>query len=63
MPKLNRKFAGAIALSLDLSLAACGGMPDNRSLYSMKQPVVERSNYSLDLRTGSGGLSVPEKQH
>ncbi len=58
----KRKLAGAIALSLGLSLAACGGMPENRTLYSIKQPVVERSNYIFDVNAGAGGLSVPEQQ-
>ena len=56
MPKaINRKLATAIAISLGLSLSACGGMPTNRSLNSTKQPVVERTNYTLDVRTSGGG--------
>jgi len=63
MPKaINRKFAGAIALSLGLSLAACGGMPDNRSLYSTKQPVVERTNYTFDVQASASGLPISEQQ-
>jgi pilus assembly protein CpaD len=63
MPKaINRKLAGAVALSLGLSLAACGGMPENRSLYSTKQPVVERTNYVLDVQAGPGGLSFAEQR-
>lgn len=58
----NRKLAGALALSLGLTLGACGGMPTNRSLESLNQPVVERTNYTLDLQTGSGGLSIPEQR-
>lgn len=58
-----RKLAGtAIALSLGLVLAGCGGMPDNRSLNSVHQPVVERSNYTFDVTTGSDGLSYPEQR-
>jgi len=59
---INRKLAGAIALSLGLSLAACGGMPENRSLYSTKQPVVERTNYVLDVQANAGGLPISEQQ-
>ncbi|RXZ64084.1 CpaD family pilus assembly protein [Pelagerythrobacter rhizovicinus] len=59
---INRKLAGAIALSLGLSLAACGSMPQNRSLYSTKQPVVERTNYVLDVQATAGGLPIPEQQ-
>ncbi|OZA94163.1 MAG: pilus assembly protein CpaD [Erythrobacter sp. 34-65-8] len=63
MPKaLNRKLATAIAVSLGLSLSACGGMPTNRSLNSTKQPVVERTNYTLDVRTSGNGLAIPEQQ-
>ncbi len=59
---INRHIAGALALSIGLSLSACGGMPENRSLYSTKQPVVERTNYTLDVAAGPGGLSIPEQQ-
>ena len=63
MPKaLKSTFAGAIAISLGLALAGCGGMPTNRTLNSVKQPVVERTNYTLDLQSGSGGLTIPEQQ-
>ena len=63
MPKaINRKFAGALAISLGLSLAACGGMPQNASLYSTKQPVVERTNYTLDVQASPGGLPISEQQ-
>lgn len=59
----NSAAAAAIALSLGLALSACGGdLPHNRSLYSVKQPVVERDNYTLDLSAGAGGLPVPEQQ-
>ena len=55
-------LSAAIALSLGLSLSACGDRPNNTSLYSVKQPVVERSNYTLDVAAGAGGLTVPEQQ-
>ena len=58
----RRNLAGAAALSLGLALAACGGMSDNRSLYSSKQAVVERTNYVLDVQSGPGGLSFAERQ-
>ena len=56
----KRAAATAIALSLGLALSACGDTPNNTSLYSVKQPVVERSNYTLDLASNASGLSVPE---
>ena len=37
-------------------------MPDNGSLNSVNQPVVERTNYTLDVPAGAGGLSAPEQQ-
>lgn len=58
----NRTIAGAVALSLGLGLAGCGQMPMNKSLYSTKQPVVERTNFTFDVRSGAGGLSIPERQ-
>jgi len=57
-----RKAPAALALSLGLALSACGGMAGNRSLDSVHQPVVEKTNYVLDLTTGPGGLSVPEQR-
>jgi pilus assembly protein CpaD len=52
----------ATALTLGLTLAACGGIPTNRQLNSLNQPVVERTNYTLDLTAGPGGLSYPEQR-
>lgn len=56
------KLAGALAISTSLALTACGGMPENRSLYSAKQPVVERTSYVLDLATSPDGLSIAEQR-
>ncbi|MCB2084720.1 MAG: pilus assembly protein CpaD, partial [Sphingomonadaceae bacterium] len=58
----RRIASAAIATSLGLALAGCGGMASNRSLYSMHQPVVERTNYTLDVTTGPGGMSLPEQR-
>lgn len=62
MPKIKANFAGAVAVTFGLSLAACGGMPQNRTVYSTKQAVVERTNYTLDVAAGEAGLSIPEQQ-
>jgi pilus assembly protein CpaD len=51
-----------LALTLGLGLAGCGGMPTNTSLYSVKQPVVERTNMVLDVTTSSAGLPSSEQQ-
>ncbi|MFM5886219.1 MAG: CpaD family pilus assembly protein [Novosphingobium sp.] len=55
----------AITLSLGLALGGCGnGLTGsgNRSLNSIHQPVVERTNYTLDITAGPGGLSLPEQR-
>lgn len=63
MPFANHsKLAGALALSLGLALGACGGMPTNKSLYSLKQPVVERTSFTFDVRTSESGLTISEQQ-
>ncbi|NNC51531.1 MAG: pilus assembly protein CpaD [Erythrobacter sp.] len=60
---ITRKLAAPLAASLALTLGACGGVNmDNRTLYSVKQPVVERSNYTLDVSTSADGLPVSEQQ-
>lgn len=60
---IKRKIAGALALSIALSTAACSGPAwDNSSLYSVRQPVVARTTYTLDVASGYEGLSVPEQQ-
>lgn len=60
----RRAAPSALALSLGLALSACmgGGSMTNNSLESVHQPVVERVNYTLDLTTGPGGLSLPEQR-
>jgi pilus assembly protein CpaD len=60
--RATRPAAAALALTLGLSLAGCVSSPSNRSLDSIKQPVVERTNLSLDLNAGAGGLSIPEEK-
>ena len=58
----RKPAATALALSLALALGACGGVSENRTLYSQKQPVVERTNFTLDLATEQDGLAIPEQQ-
>ncbi|MEO5706018.1 MAG: CpaD family pilus assembly lipoprotein [Alteraurantiacibacter sp.] len=59
----TRKLASCAALSLMLGLGACATAPrmHNTSLESVNQPVVQRSNFSLDLMANSSGLAVPEQ--
>lgn len=59
---MTNKLSPAIALGLGLALAGCGATMENRSLYSVHQPIVERSNYALDVATTPGGLPVAEQQ-
>jgi pilus assembly protein CpaD len=60
---INKAACAAIALSLGLATAACQ-TPGHRnaSLSSVKQPVVERANYMLDLNADSTGLPVTEQR-
>lgn len=55
-------FSSALALSLGLALAACGGVPTNRTVYSTKQPVVERSTVALDVATSPDGMPITEQR-
>ncbi|MCK9542770.1 MAG: CpaD family pilus assembly protein [Novosphingobium sp.] len=57
-----RKAGVACALSLAALVAGCGGIPTNRTVESVHQPVVERTNYTLDLQTGPGGLPYQEQR-
>jgi len=54
----------AVLLVLGAAVAACGtttGAPEiNRSLYSVNQPVVQRTDYVLDLATGPDGVPATE---
>lgn len=56
------KAPATLALALGLALAGCGGMAANRTVESVHQPVVEKTNYVLDLTTGPGGPSLPEQR-
>ena len=60
--RMRQASAIALGLTLSLGLAACGGMPTNRSLYSVKQPVVERTNFTFDVSANAGGLPISEQQ-
>lgn len=52
---MNRILATIAPLALAAALAGCG--PVNRSLESVHQPVVQRSDMSLDLTTAGNGLA------
>jgi len=61
--KSNFKRVGTLALAatLGLGLAGCGGMATNNTVYSTKQAVVERQNFTFDVATNSSGLPVSEQ--
>ena len=58
----NPKLAGALALTLGTVLAGCSAYATNQSLDSLNQPVVERTNYTLDVSSGVDGLPFTEQQ-
>ncbi len=60
--KLAKTPALALAITLGLGVAGCSGMPDNQSLYSTNQPVVERQNYTFDVRSAQSGMNISEQQ-
>lgn len=37
-------------------------MPTNTTLYSTKQPVIERTNFTFDVQAGPDGLAISEQQ-
>ena len=51
----------ALALAASLALAGCGGMPTNRLLDSVHQPVVSHTAYTLDLAASANGLASGEQ--
>ena len=51
-----------IAATLGIALAGCGSMGANTSLYSANQPVVERTNFAIDVNSDSAyGIAGNEK--
>lgn len=56
----NSKFLITVAMAF--GVAGCNSMgTSNTSMYSIHQPVVQRTNYALDVSTGSGGLTDSER--
>jgi pilus assembly protein CpaD len=58
-----RLGTGALAVGIGLMLAGCGGMPTNRTLDNVHQPVVEHTNYTFDLTPSPNGGLDPVQQH
>lgn len=57
-----KPLATALSTALLLALGGCGSMAGNPSLESVHQPVVSRTNYTLDLATTADGLAVAEQR-
>ncbi|MCA1661455.1 MAG: CpaD family pilus assembly protein [Novosphingobium sp.] len=57
--RMFRAIAPALTLALGAGLAGCA---TNRSLESVHQPVVSRSNFTLDVATYGGALALPEQR-
>lgn len=53
--------SATLATVLGLALAGCGGVPSNRTMYSVHQPVVQKSEYTVDLNTSGYGLAAGEQ--
>lgn len=57
-----KSLAGAAALAMSLALGACNQGTTNTGLTPVHQPVVQRTDYALDLAAGAGGLGTSEQQ-
>ena len=55
----NLKFL--ITAGLGFTMAGCGSMGANTSMYSAHQPVVERTNFEIDLNVDGNGLPAAEQ--
>lgn len=60
--RMTKPAAAALALTLGLTLAGCANQAQNRSLDSIKQPVVDRSNFSIDIDANGGEVSITEQR-
>ena len=61
-PNTRKALASALTVALALALGGCGGMPGNRSLESLHQPVVAATNFTFDVTSGPSGISIPEQR-
>ena len=49
-------------IAASLALAGCGTLATNTSMYSVHQPVVERTNYTIDLASDNDGIADADQQ-
>lgn len=56
------KFKYVTVASLGLALAGCSLGGSNTSMYSVHQPVVERSTFALDVNVDGGGVAGGEQR-
>ena len=49
-------------IAASLALAGCGTLPTNTSMYSVHQPVVERTNYTIDLASDGDGIADADQK-
>lgn len=54
------RFKSLPLIALALALPACVGT-ENRGIESVHQPVVQRTDYAIDVNSGSGGLDAGER--
>jgi pilus assembly protein CpaD len=57
---INSKFL--MVAGLGFALTGCSSMGTNTSMYSVHQPVVERTNYAIDVDASGGMVSASETQ-
>lgn len=50
-----------LTASLAFTLAGCGAVGANTSMYSTNQPVVQRTNYAIDVNVDNAGVSSAEQ--
>ena len=58
-----RPLSAALIIATGLSLSACSSLPSNRSVNSVHQPIVTRTNYAIDIDlTADGAIPLTEQR-